>query len=481
MLDSGHNEDLDKYFDNKFSTTFSNFNACSSRGYSESNRGKEIQKRLPSALKTFPLRTEALKMESCNAVDKGIFLRNDPTLKKLCDKLFRGDFLTEDDDKWIKEENSQINENVTGLLHNTSNCAWVKAQLTNNYYVSKKEKSFPIAYAINLDKYPHQIFRLLKVIYRSHNVYCLHYDLKSVTTTKKIVFNIASCMDNIILPRKIEDVYWGWYTLEEAYANCFSDLMLARENYPWKYVITLCGKEVPLRTNAEIVSLLEPLNGTSSIEILGHNGTDEFKYKHRVSLNKVTGWVMYRDIPLLPIPYNLKVYKSWAYVALSIQFVDYYLCSDVGITMREFMKGVRIPEENIYAMLYMKPGVPGGYDPKHRDDIFPVTSYIWLYGFYKIFYRSVCSGGNIHNICMVGAQDLYRLSYRPGVASKWTDKYISRRQSVGDSYGDDGKDRGPLFHNRYFMKWDHVIMDCMESELRQRNQLEFNRECLTSV
>ena len=471
-----------KYFNIEFATRFMNFNACSSRGYSVSKLGREIHKLLPNALKTPPQRTEALTLDSCNAVHNGIFMKINLTLKNICDKLFRKNLITGDEEKWIEEDNAQMNENVTGFLHNTSNCTWVQAQLNNNYYVSMKERSFPIAYAINLDKYPYQIFRLLKVIYRSHNVYCLHYDFKSDIATKKIFFNIASCMDNVIIPRKIEDVYWGWYTLEEAYANCFSDLILARENYPWKYVITLCGKELPLRTNAEIVSLLEPLKGTSSIEVLGHSGTDEFKYKYRSTLNKVTGWVTYKDIPLDPIPYNLKVYKSWAYVALSFQFVEYYLCSETGITMREFMKDVRIPEENIYAMLFMKPGVPGGYDPKQKDNIFPVTSYIWLYGFHKLFYRSVCSGWNIHNICMVGIGDLYRLSYKPGIKSRWIDRYNrpSKIHSGGNDYGG-SKDRGPLFHNRYCMKRDHVVIDCMESELRWRNQLEFNRDCPSSM
>ena len=109
-------------------------------------------------------------------------------------------------------------------------------------------------------------------------------------------FNLASCLDNVLVPRRIESVYWGWYTLMEAQFSCLSDLLLAREDYPWRYVITLCGKELPLRTNAEIVSMLEPLNGTSSVHLEGLPGLDQFKFKWRYSLNPLTGWVTKRDL-----------------------------------------------------------------------------------------------------------------------------------------------------------------------------------------
>ncbi len=370
---------------------------------------------------------------------------------------------------------------MSELLQKTRDCKWVKKQIYN-FHVSREEKAFPIAYAINTNKNPHQLFRFLKVIYRPHNVYCIHYDQKSNSDTKQVLFNLASCLENILLPRQVEDVYWGWYTIEEANVDCFQELVIARANYPWKYVITLCGKELPLRTNAEIVSILKPLNGTSSVQMVGRDGLDNFKYKWKWSLNKFTLWVTKKDERLDPIPFNLKVYKSWVYVALSFQFVEYYLCSDVGKTLREYMKDVRIPEENIYAMLFMKPDVPGGYSPRYKDKIFPVTSYIWLDGdhhglkrrLYLIYNpREICDGGNVHYICMVAAQDLHRLSYRPGLIGQQSDSYLYPDRS--NTYS--GPDRGPLFHNKYSLDADHVVMDCMEEELERRNTFEYERDC----
>lgn len=290
----------------------------------------------------------------------------------MCNKLLLRKELTQRENKWIKETNSMWTEDIQTLISNTRNCSWVRGEFSNLYYTTDKERDFPIAYAMNIYHSAHQILRFLKAIYRPHNVYCLHFDLKSSHAFKEVMFSLASCLDNVIIPRKIEDVYRGWYTLVHAQRSCFSDLMLVRETYPWKYVITLCGMELPLRTNAELVSLLKPLNGTSSVKLVGKDGHDEFKYRWKWSLNKKTGWISMKDQQLGPPPGHLKVYKSWAYVALSLQFVEYYLCNETAIALLDYMKDVRIPEENIYPMLFMQEDIPGGYRAEYKDKIFQV-------------------------------------------------------------------------------------------------------------
>ncbi len=437
---------------------------------------------LPSAHIASPQIWEGTETSRC----QGDFepMKSTRTMPHICQKLLHGENLSSVDEKWIKRANDAEDESVSELVLSTENCSRVRKRFKERFYVSKEEEQFPIAYAINIDKDPHQILRFLELVYRPHNIYCLHFDLKSSHSFKQIFLNLASCLDNVIVPRKIEDVYRGWYTLVYAHKSCFSDLVIARANYPWKYVITLCGKELPLRTNAEIVSILKPLNDTSSVQIVGRDGLDNFKFKWKWSLNKFTSWITKKDERLDPIPFNLKVYKSWAYVALSFQFVEYYLCSDVGKTLREYMKDVRIPEENIYAMLFMKPDVPGGYSPRYKDEIFPVMSCIWLDGDgngvwmkYKVllFSRHYCAGTNIHNVCVVSSKDLNKLSYRPGITG-YQDimTYIRTNGAVREYIG---ADKGPLFHNRYILARDRVVVDCMEKELARRNRLEYAKEC----
>jgi hypothetical protein len=459
----------------KWSVT--SYNVCSVEFVSEQSALKE----LPMAYRSSPIPQSedscSLKVSSTNS-----------SHMQVCEKLFADEQLTEEEEKWIVETNSlrKGDDDDMKLLKMSTDCDWVKQEMENGFFVSEEERDCTIAYAINMNQYPRQVFRFLRTIYRPHNVYCLHYDLKSAPTTKQIMFNVASCLGNVIISRKSEDVYWGWYTLEEAHFNCFSELMLARQHYPWRYVITLCGKELPLRTNAETVALLKPLNGMSSVQEVGTEGLDNFKYKWKWSLNKMTGWITKKDEPLSPIPYGLKVYKNWAYVALSYEFVEHFLCSPVGITLREYMKDVKIPEENYYAMLFMQPGTPGGYRPEHKDDIFPVTMYIWLDGdhhgwktnlHFKLFPHSICTGKKVHDICMLVARDLHRISYRPGVLGLESDFYLNPSQAPKFS----DKDKGPLFHNRYMAKDDSIPMVCMEQELARRNRLEHARMCNSTI
>ena len=75
------------------------------------------------------------------------------------------------------------------------------------------------------------------------------------------------CMNNVLIPRTHVNVVRGCYTFMEAQLLCMRELLLARNAlYPWRYAISLCGKELPLRTLREIVIILKRLNGTSGIQ-----------------------------------------------------------------------------------------------------------------------------------------------------------------------------------------------------------------------
>ena len=151
--------------------------------------------------------------------------------------------------KWVKERN----------------CTHYKNELEDNVYTTKDEVQFPLAFALIVHNSPFQVFRLLKVIYRPHNIYCIHYDIRASMVMKQLFNNLATCFANIIIPSNVTEVHWGHHSLMEAQMNCFSDLMMNHHKYPWRYVITLCVKELPLRTNREIVHLLKSLIRTSAV------------------------------------------------------------------------------------------------------------------------------------------------------------------------------------------------------------------------
>ena len=63
------------------------------------------------------------------------------------------------------------------------------------------------------------------------------------------------------------------------------------------------------------------------------------------------------DVEAGPIPFNLTMYKSTIYFALTPEFVNYTLNDDVAIALSRFLKDALAPEENFYSTLYMIPGM----------------------------------------------------------------------------------------------------------------------------
>ena len=266
-----------------------------------------------------------------------------------CTSLFRGDEL-EVKRVQIASFLHHVNQHTLKFMERTktANCTYFQEELEDNLYITKDEVAFPMAFTLIVHNSPFQIFRLLKVIYRPHNIYCIHYDSKS-SQDKKLVFNnLAMCFDNIIIPSNIISVWWGHHSLMDAQMNCFRDLLGNHGKYPWHYVITLCGKELPLRTNSEIVHLLKDLNGMSAVRAHPIRIPQLDRLKFHNGHGEEAG----------PVPFNLTIYKSMVYFALTPEFVDYVLNDKVAIALFKFLKDAYIPEEYFYSTLFMIPGKP---------------------------------------------------------------------------------------------------------------------------
>lgn len=354
-----------------------------------------------------------------------------PVIKRNCAKLFAGD---QEEIKKIKGKSLTWNNDLTDreLLKMTGNCTWVRDYFHGNLYTTKLERSFPIAYSFVIYNSPQQVLRLFKYLYKPTNVYCIHPDKKSDQMVE-LFRNLVVCLENVIMPSNLMKVSWGHFSLLEAQLSCLTALVQWRLRQPehkkWKYVINLCGKELPLVSTHTIAMSLSKLNGTSSI--IARHATDSGT-RSRLKGKKV--------------PHNFLYYKSMTYVALSYKFAYFLLNNSTAIELHEFFMKCGIPEEHFYATVYMIPGVPGGFNPKMKDLYFRVSMYIWL----TSRNHSPCVGKNVHSICVVTVGDL---------------------KLVLD------KKRRSLFHNKYFMEQDHTIMDCMEESLVVQNMKEFQDDC----
>ena len=213
------------------------------------------------------------------------------------------------------------------LLRTTTNCSFVKNYLNNNLYITKLEYSFPIAFVFVIYNSPQQVVRLLRVLYRHHNQYCLHPDLKSDPDFINIFRNIASCLENVHIASELRDVRWGNRSIMESMMCCNQDLMTIREKQAeedrWKYVINLCGKELPLNSNHEIVSHLVNLKGTSMIE------ARTIKPGEKLFLRLWNKG---------PVPYSIPYAIASSYMSLSSTFVNFLLKNLTAIRLYEFFK-----------------------------------------------------------------------------------------------------------------------------------------------
>ena len=331
-------------------------------------------------------------------------------------------------------------------LQKTSNCTWVRQYFNGNLYVTDLERSFPIAYSFLIHNNPRQVIRLLKLLYRPHNQYCIAPDLKSGPDFIAIFENLAKCLDNVHLVSKVIQVNWGEKSIMESQMQCYSDLVKVRrekkEAEKWKYVINLCGKELPLSSAHEIVSHLIGLNGTSVINSRKVPSTE-------------TGTV--KRLGGRSVPYSLSLYKSMTYMSLSYQFINFLLTDVIAKELYRFFKMCHAPEEHYYATVYMLSNAPGGYNPKMRRKFFKTDNYFWRNREYVKKNGKQCSGNIVHNICIVDIGDLQRI------------------------LKDTDNGRRAFFHNKYLMEHDHIIMDCMEERIVDKNRLEYEKECMVEV
>ena len=99
-------------------------------------------------------------------------------------------------------------ETVDDFYTKVQSCSYLRNLLSSdNFYTSATERNFSLAYSILYHGSPQQVMRFLRVIYRPHNVYCLHPDGKANKTMIQAFRKLASCFDNIFVPGRTSQRY----------------------------------------------------------------------------------------------------------------------------------------------------------------------------------------------------------------------------------------------------------------------------------
>ncbi|XP_029025217.1 beta-1,3-galactosyl-O-glycosyl-glycoprotein beta-1,6-N-acetylglucosaminyltransferase 4-like isoform X1 [Betta splendens] len=324
----------------------------------------------------------------------------------------------------LLRQNETIKDKEINLLNLVSNCSlFLRFRGYDQVCVSDKEKNFPIAYSLVVHKHAWMVERLIRATYSPSNIYCIHYDRKSLTRFIAAMEGLAHCLPNVFIASKLEDVKYAGFSRLKADLNCLSDLL--QSEVKWKYVINLCGQDFPLKPNIELVSELKKLNGANMLET---RRPTMFK-RSRFSRT--------------PPPHDIQLFIGSAYFVLSREFVVFMNSSAVVKDFLAWTKGTYSPDEHFWATIVRLPGVPGEV-PRSHPDIPELMSKTRLVK-WSLLEGSLyppCTGVYVRGVCIYGAAEI-----------NWLLNY------------------GHWFANKFDTNVDPIAVQCLEETLEKRKNV----------
>lgn len=133
----------------------------------------------------------------------------------------------------------------------------------------------------------------------------------------------------------------------------------------WKYLINLCGEDLPLKTNNEIVSYLKTIEPANSIEgtPLPMRKKNRYAYKWKIGEGEDEEYkkapIMTNEKKSLP-PGNMTLYAGLAYLFATREFIDWTMNDEYVKEVIEWSKDTFSPDEMIWASIARLEGAPGG-------------------------------------------------------------------------------------------------------------------------
>ncbi|XP_026090433.1 beta-1,3-galactosyl-O-glycosyl-glycoprotein beta-1,6-N-acetylglucosaminyltransferase 4 [Carassius auratus] len=342
----------------------------------------------------------------------------------------------------IRKQKSYIGPTDEAVVNATSDCdQFVMSRGYDKIQGSDFEREFPLAFSLVVHQDAALVERLLRAIYMPHNIYCIHYDLKSSDDFISAMKGLARCIPNVFIASKLERVQYAGISRLKADLNCLSDLLYSEVK--WKYVINLCGQDFPLRANAELVSDLKELKGRNMVESKKPGGkTGRWSVHYLLKDNNSQYYESPVSTPEMksPPPHNIEMFVGSAYFTLSREFVVIVHQSSLVRDFLTWCEDTYSPDEHFWATLIRVPGVPGEVprsDPEISELISKTRLVKWSY-LETILYPP-CTGVSIRSVCIYGAAEL-----------RWLLNY------------------GHWFANKVDPKVDPVLTECLEEILSEK-------------
>ncbi|KAL1253164.1 hypothetical protein QQF64_017857 [Cirrhinus molitorella] len=341
----------------------------------------------------------------------------------------------------IRKEKTYVGPTDEAVVNATTDCEQFVSQGYGAIQGSESEREFPLAYSLVVHQDAALVERMLRAVYMPHNIYCIHYDLKSSDKFISAMKGLARCIPNVFIASKLERVQYASISRLKADLNCLSDLL--DSEVKWKYVINLCGQDFPLRTNAELVSDLKELKGRNMVESKWPGGKkSRWTYQH---LLKDSNSVYY-EVPVStsemksPPPHNIEMFVGSAYFTFSREFVVFVNQSSLARNFLAWSEDTYSPDEHFWATLVRVPGVPGEV-PRSDPEISELKSKTHLvkWSYLEGDLYPPCTGTSIRSVCIYGAAEL-----------RWLLNY------------------GHWFANKVDPKVDPILVECLEEILSEK-------------
>ncbi|XP_071095078.1 beta-1,3-galactosyl-O-glycosyl-glycoprotein beta-1,6-N-acetylglucosaminyltransferase-like [Haliotis cracherodii] len=308
--------------------------------------------------------------------------------------------------------------------------------------VSKEEMAFPIAFSILVYKNSHQAERLIRAVYRPSNVYCIHVDRKS-TAMLEDMRRLAACFDNVFLSSRQVDVKWGTFSVLEPELICMEDVLKHRK---WRYFINLTGQEFPLKTNYQLVKILQAYRGANDVA-----GTAT-RYNENIRRFWSAG----------SAPHGLRPAIGSVHIVVNRHFVNFSVHDPVAKDLQKWLRHTKIPDETYFPTLNYNPdlNIPGTFKGVPRLEPFLARYKNWDHGL--LAYKDDCRGKYLREICVLGAGDVAQLiTKRQLFANKFEEGFQPAGLSCLEEWYHDQTRRERAGHREYdttfYSKLDFVL------------------------
>ncbi|CAF1113371.1 unnamed protein product [Rotaria sordida] len=287
-------------------------------------------------------------------------------------------------------------------------------------------RQFPLAFNILMYENVEQFERLLRIIYRPQNFYCIHVDSDASLNVFEGVKSIVQCFNNVFFIKLQADL------------NCMQDLI---KYSSWKYLLNIANTELSLKTNSELVKILSIYRGYN--DIAGRWKTriiPRTKYVWKIINTTSTSYLSHlrqTNEKKKPPPGNVEIVKGSAYGAFSRAFVEFIQTNSVAKDLLDWSRDTFSPDEHYWATLnyntHLHP--PGGYQAKRDPTAWTARFVIWG--------KRNCRGQVVHSICIFSTVDLPILF-----------------------------NRHELFANKFHLNDDPIAYQCLEELILNRSKID---------